>query len=89
MVNKDIRLSSYLQLDFDITQRIQFLTTTYIQPNIQQFADFKLSTESQLNFEITKNLSITNTLEVIYDTYPPYGVKEFSYRLKNGIKFNF
>ena len=89
VVNKDIRLSTYLQLYFDISERIQFLTTTYIQPNIEQFADFKLSTESQLNLEITKNLSFTNTIEAIYDTYPASGVKEFSYRLQNGIKFNF
>jgi len=89
VVNKDIRLSTYLQLDFDISEKIQFLTTTYIQPNVKQFSDFKLSTESQLNFEITKNLSFTNTIEAIYDTYPASGVKEFSYRLQNGIKFNF
>jgi len=89
VVNKDIRLSTYLQLDFDISEKIQFLTTTYIQPNVKQFADFKLSTESQLNFEITKNLSFTNTIEAIYDTYPASGVKEFSYSLQNGIKFNF
>ena len=89
VVNKDIRLSTYLQLDFDISERVQFLTTTYIQPNVEQFADFKLSTESQLNLEITKNLSFTNTIEAIYDTYPASGVKEFSYSLQNGIKFNF
>ena len=89
VVNKDIRLSTYLKLDFDISEKIQFLTTTYIQPNVKQFADFKLSTESQLNFEITKNLSFTNTIEAIYDTYPASGVKEFSYSLQNGIKFNF
>ena len=89
VVNKDIRLSTYLQLDFDISEKIQFLTTTYIQPNVKQFADFKLSTESQLNFEITKNLSFTNTIEAIYDTYPASGVKEFSYSLQNGIQFNF
>jgi len=89
VVNKDIRLSTYLQLDFDISEKIQFLTTTYIQPNVKQFADFKLSTESQLNFEITKNLSFINSIEAIYDTYPASGVKEFSYSLQNGIKFNF
>ena len=89
VVNKDIRLSTYLQLDFDISEKIQFLTTTYIQPNVKQFADFKLSTESQLNFEITKNLSFTNSIEAIYDTFPASRVKEFSYSLQNGIKFNF
>ena len=89
MENNDVRLSTYLQLDFDISEKIQFLTTTYVQPNIKQFTDFKLSTESQLNFEITKNLSFTNTIEAIYDTYPAYGVKELSYRLQNGIQFNF
>jgi len=89
VVNKDIRLSSYLQLDFELSEKVQFLTTTYIQPNVRQFSDFKLSTESQLNFEITKNLSFTNTIEAIYDNYPASGVKEFSYSLQNGIKFNF
>jgi hypothetical protein len=85
----EVILSAYLQLDVDRSEKIQFLTTTYMQPNVKQFVDFKLSTEYQLNFEITKNLSITNTIEAIYDTYPASGLKEFSYSLQNGIKFNF
>lgn len=89
IINKDIRLSSYLQLDFEISEKIQILSTSYLQPNIKQFSDFKLSNESQLNFELTKNLSFTNTIEMIYDSYPANGVKEFSYRLQNGIQYNF
>jgi hypothetical protein len=89
VANKDIRLSTYLQLDFEISEKIQILSTTYLQPNIKQFLDFKLSTESQLNFEITKNLSFTNTIEAIYDTYPASGVKEYSYSLQNGIQYKF
>ena len=88
-INRDFRLSSYLQLDFDISERIQFLTTTYLQPNMEQFSDFKLSTESQLNFQIAKNFSFTNTVEAIYDSYPVTGLKELFCSFKNGVKYKF
>lgn len=89
IINKDIRLSSYLQLDFKISENIQWLSTTYYQPNTKQFSDFKLSNESQLNFNFIKNLAFTNTIEIIYDSFPANGVKEFSYRLQNGVQYNF
>jgi hypothetical protein len=88
-MNKDVRLSSYLQLDFDISKNIQFLPTTYFQPNIKMFSDYRLSTESQLNFQITANFQITNTVEVMYDSSPASGVPELTYRLQNGIQFTF
>ena len=88
-MNKDVRLSSYLQLDFDISKNIQFLSTTYFQPNIKMFSDYRLSTESQLNFQITTNFQITNTVEVMYDSSPASGVNELTFRLQNGIQFTF
>ena len=89
LINKDFRLSSYLQLDFDISKNIQFLSTTYLQPNIKLISDFRLSTQSQLNFQITKNFYFTNTVEVMYDSSPASGVNELTYRLQNGIQFTF
>ena len=88
-INYGFRLSSYLQLNFDISKKIQFFTTTYLQPSINHLSDFKFSTESQLNFKISKNLSFTNTLEATYDSYPASDVKELSYGLRNGIKYKF
>jgi hypothetical protein len=88
-INKDVRLSSYLQLDFDLSKNIQVLSTTYFQPNINLFSDYRLSTESKLNFQITKHFQITNTVEVMYDSSPASGVNELTYRLQNGIQFTF
>jgi|TARA_B110000908_G_scaffold133521_1_gene157489 hypothetical protein len=89
IINMDVRLSSYLQLDFNFSDKIQFLTTTYLQPNVKQFSDFKLSTESQLNFKITDHFSFTNTIEAIYDSFPAIGINKLSYRLQNGIQYKF
>lgn len=89
IINKDIRLSSYLQLDLKISEKIQWLSTTYYQPKTKQFSDFKLSNESQLNFKLIDNLAFINTIEMIYDSFPANEVKEFSFRLQNGIKYNF
>jgi hypothetical protein len=89
IMNKDVRLSSYLQLDVDISKNIQFLSTTYFQPNIKLFSDYRLSTESQLNVQITTHFQITNTVEVMYDSSPASGVNELTYRLQNGIQFTF
>ena len=88
-MNNDVRLSSYLQLDFDISKNIEFLSTSYFQPNIKLFSDYRLSTESQLNFQITDHFQITNTVEVMYDSSPAPDVYKLTYRLQNGIQFTF
>ena len=75
-INKDIRLGSYLQLDYNISENIHLLSTTYYQPNMQKFKDFKTSSQTQLNFEF-KEFNFINSIEMIYDSCPAIGVKTF------------
>lgn len=89
VINTDFRISTYLQLDFDLTEKIKLLTTTYIQSKINHFSDFKVSSVSQLNFEVSKKLSFTNNFEIFYDAFPASGINEMSYKLQNGIRYNF
>ena len=88
-VNKDIRLGSYLQLDYNISENIHLLSTTYYQPNMKKFKDFKTSSQTQLNFEFKKGFSFINSIEMIYDSCPAVGVKTFSYSFQNGVQYNF
>ena len=89
LLNKDIRFSTYLQLDFNLSDKIQVFSNSYFQPNVQQFSDIKFSTESQLNFQIIKNFYLTNSLEILYDSSPVDGINKMAFSLQNGIKFNF
>ncbi len=89
IINKDIRLGSYLQLDYKISENIYLLSTTYYQPNTRQFTDFKTSNQTQLNFEFKKGFGFINTIEMIYDSCPAIGVKTFSYSFQNGVQYNF
>lgn len=88
-INKDIRLGSYLQLDYNISENIHLLSTTYYQPNMKKFKDFKTSSQTQLNFEFKKGFSFINSIEMIYDSCPAIGVKTFSYSFQNGVQYNF
>ena len=89
ILSRDFRLSSYLQLDVIISDNINFLSTTYLQPNIMKFSDIRISNESQVNFELNQKIALTNTIEAIYDALPANGVKKLSYRIQNGIRYKF
>lgn len=89
IINKDIRLSSYMTFNWTPTTTIILNNTTYMQPLLEDFNDYRLSNNTRLNFVITRNLSFTTDFNFLYDSRPPVDIPSINYQVKNGLNYRF
>ena len=85
--SKDHRWSSYLSFSLYPKNNISISSTSYIQPKLTNFRDFRISSSSQLSLGIIGSLSLSIGFDIIYDALPPSQVPKLQYILKNGLKY--
>ena len=83
------RWSSYLHFDLDITKKISFFSTTYIQPRFDQFSDFRFLNDNSLNFKIAKHFTFFIKGFFSYDSRPPQSVESLDVTLQGGFGINY
>jgi hypothetical protein len=79
IIHRVFRNSSYLALLFTPAKHLQFVSTSYYQPRISQFSDFRILKQESANFSITKKLSLTLNWNYLYDSSPVIGVPKSNY----------
>ncbi len=82
------RLSNYLTLTLDLN-RIDFTSTTFYQPKLDEWSDFRIANDTSLEFELSQRLNIKAGLNLLYDTRQPPGVPPLTYLLKNALSLKF
>ena len=68
------RLSAYITGKFVIDPMISLIHTTYYQPRLDAWGDFRISSETDLAFKLTSNLSLSVGFDLAYDSAPPLEV---------------
>lgn len=86
---RDHRISSYLSFTLAPEDNVKFISTTYAQPLIKDFTDFRILNENVLSLAITGNLSFEVLFQVSYDAMPPEGVPNVVYKSVNGLTYEF
>lgn len=81
------RISSYLNLDIDLIDRLTWATIAYYQPRVTQFTDFRSSVRSGLDIEITKWWSVELFFALAYDSTPAEEVESLD--IDSGLKMKF
>jgi hypothetical protein len=79
----------YFSITYAIDDRVNFSHTTYYQPDLSFFSEYRLSSETGLEFAFKKSFSFFVTYNLAYDSYPPQDIPKLFYTLRNGIKYNF
>ena len=87
-ISRTHRISSYLSLTVDIG-KLLLSSTTYYQPAITDFKDYRIATQAELEFEIFEELSFITKYRLSYDVFPAPGIPTTSYGLSNGLKLKF
>ncbi|MDP3558039.1 MAG: DUF481 domain-containing protein [Bacteroidota bacterium] len=82
------RMSSYLTLSFG-SKKIEFTSTTFYQPNLANFNDYRIANDSSLEIIITNHFNFRVGFNLLYDTKQPIGIPDLTYILKNGLTFKF
>ena len=85
--HKDMRLSSYLNLNWHPSQDFTCLLIAYYQPRLDKFSDYRISFQGQLSFKIWKSLSFNFNAQYAFDAFPVAlpNIPQQTYKLSNGI----
>lgn len=89
IINRDWRASSYLSLSFFPTDNISFVSTTYYQPILNDFKDFRIASENSFVLGILEKLSLKTTYTLTFDATPATGVPDTFYQLTTGLLYAF
>lgn len=82
------RMSTYFTMTINF-KKADFTNTTFYQPNLGEFADYRIASDSVLEFIISNRLNFKAGFNLLYDTRQPLGIPALTYALKNGLSFKF
>ena len=88
-IQKNWRNSSYFSFSLYFNEKISFVSTTYYQPNLKLFKDYRVSHQSYFKFEIAKNLAYKTSFSYTYDAFPVIGIPKEEIAIANGIVYRF
>ena len=89
MLHHDHRLSSYFTFTLTPEETVTFTSTTYAQPLLMDWADFRISNETSLSLNISKKLKFNCTFKYSFDSRPPFEVPHNIYSFSNGLELQF
>jgi hypothetical protein len=81
------RLSAYFTAHATLRDGIDTVTTTYVQPRLDDASDIRILSESGFVFKVNTRLSTNITFSAHYDSNPPASVLPTDVELKNAITF--
>lgn len=84
-----IRNSSYVAFTFEPNDHVKITSTTFYQPKLDEFSDFRILNQESAAFSITKNLSVTLNWDYLYDAEPVKGIPKNNYTFSTGLKYEF
>ncbi|MFK7784894.1 MAG: DUF481 domain-containing protein [Crocinitomicaceae bacterium] len=88
--SRDIRASNYFSFSIKFPKkRGEFVSTTYYQPLINFWADYRITTQSLVQLNITQHLSFITSVNYFFDYKPPVGVKPSTFSINNGLRIRF
>ena len=85
------RLSTYINFKFTLKDWLRFYNTSYYQPLLKDFSDFRFTTNNTLEFKVNGNLSVITQFTMTYDSNPVQdaSVLNQNMRLTNGFAYKF
>ena len=86
---KDFRASTYLSFSLYPSDHVTIISTTYYQPRIDKFHDYRISSMSSLVVDLFKNFALKTSYTFTYDAFPAIGIPNSQYDLSTGITYSF
>lgn len=88
-IERNHRGSAYLSWAFKPLPHFTFSGSTYIQPLLTNFADYRISGQYLLLFKIIKRMNFKFEFGFLYDSRPPMDVRNFIFNAQAGIQIDF
>jgi hypothetical protein len=84
-----VRNSSYLSFTLKPTATLEIISTTFYQPRLDQWGDFRILNQESANLSITQKLSATINWNYLYDQFPVEGIPRSNYTFSTGFTYAF
>lgn len=88
-IQRDIRGSGYLSFSLYPTSNITVVSTTYYQPKLAHFSDFRISSQTSLLIKMFEDFSFKSSYTYIYDQFPAVGIPKTQYNFSSGVVYTF
>lgn len=88
-MQRDFRATSYLSFSMYPTPTITITSTTYYQPKLRKFADYRISSQTSLIMNLFENFAFKTSYTFIFDQYPAAGIPNSQYNLTSGVVYSF
>lgn len=76
VINSNFRWSNYLSWFIHTKSGFSFSATTYYQPRLDKFNDFRFSGQYSISQAVAKRVDIRFELNLFYDSAPPVNVRK-------------
>jgi hypothetical protein len=86
---RDFRGSTYFSCSLYPLKHLSIVSTTYYQPLLKQFSDFRISNETSIAFRILENLAFKTSFIYNFDAVPIVNIPKVQYELTNGLIYSF
>ena len=83
------RMSSYVSASIFPNDMVSIISTSYYQPRLDYWSDFRFNTINELRVKLSKMLTLSWVYTLSYDRYPAYQIPQLNYSFENklGIVF--
>jgi hypothetical protein len=88
-IQRDFRSTSYLSFSLYPTKNVSIISTTYYQPKLKDFGDYRISNQTSLLIDVFKNFAFKTSYVFIYDETPAIGIPNSQYNLESGFVYSF
>lgn len=88
-INKYVRVSQYISMTLNISTHTQLYSTSYYQPRIDAFIDYRFFNEQKLSVHLLKNLYLNVSTVYTWDNFPPEGAPARTFQTKTGLQYKF
>lgn len=88
IIKDNNRISAYITFNIPFS-RFDFSSTTFYQPNLAGFNDYRIANNSAIEIFITSKLNFKTELILLYDTRQPPKIPDLTYTVRSGISFKF
>jgi len=85
----EMRWSNFLTLRVVPTDNLVITSTTYMQPALTDFGDFRALENLRLSAGVTETLALTVSFDLRYDSRPPDGLAALDTRLRTGVTYTY
>lgn len=88
-IERIYRGSTYFSFSLFPTETMSVSSTTYYQPRLRDFSDFRIASETSLLITLYKNFGFKTTYTFTFDDSPAVGIPNSQYELTTGIVYSF